>query len=175
MDIRPASPSDAESIRRVSARSCRAAYEDILGDETLIETMEDPSMTEHIREKLETSRDDDRVIYLVGTRNGEVKGFVQLLTGDRAPARTDVDEAYMQSLYVHPDHWGEGVGSDLLSAGIEQFPEPIARLSLAVLTDNDIGRRFYEKHGFEKVGTGSYEIDEVSYETAIYETLLDRS
>lgn len=174
MTIRPANPTHAESIRRVSARSCRAAYEDFLDDETLIEVMEDPAMTERIRERLEEIRDDDRIVYLVATRAEEVRGFAQFLTAGRAPDRTDPNEAYLKSLYVHPDSWGEGIGSELLTAGIESLPETIARLSLAVLVDNDIGRGFYEDRGFEQVDTGGYEVDGVSYETAIYEKLLEQ-
>lgn len=169
MNIRPAGPPDSAAIRRVSARSCRAAYEEILDDETLIEVMEDPAMTERIREKLDDLREDGRVVYLVATRDGAVRGFAQFLTDDRAPDRTDPDEAYLKSLYVDPDYWGEDIGSELLAAGIDSLPEPITRLSLGVLVDNEIGRGFYERHGFEPVDTGSYEVDGVSYETVIYE------
>lgn len=173
MRIRPAEPPDSAAIRRVSAGSCRAAYEGFLDDETLIETMEDPAMTGRIREKLAEVQNDDRVVYLVATRDGDVRGFIQLLTGDRAPDRTDPDEAYLQSLYVHPTCWGEGIGSNLLAAGIERLPESKRRLSLGVLVDNEVGRGFYETHGFEQVDTGGYEVDGVSYETAIYEKVLD--
>lgn len=168
MNVRPADPSDCEAIRRVSARSCRVAYEEILDDETLIETMEDPSMAESIREWLEETRDDERVVYLVATDGGGVRGFAQFLVGDRAPDRVDPGEAYLKSLYVHPDWWGEGIGSELLETGTAALPESTTRLSLGVLVDNDIGRGFYESRGFEQVDTGEYEVDGVRYETVIY-------
>jgi ribosomal protein S18 acetylase RimI-like enzyme len=176
MNIRPADPSDSERIRQVSARSCRAAYEAILDDEALIETMEDPSMAEQIREWLDETRDDERVSYLVACAGGEVQGFAQVLTEEQAPERVDDDEAYLKSLYVHPGRWGTGVGSELLSTAIDRLPDGITRLSLGVLVDNDIGRSFYEKHGFEQVGTGGYAVDGVGYDTVIYEkSLVGRS
>jgi ribosomal protein S18 acetylase RimI-like enzyme len=174
MNIRPAAPTDSESIRRVSARSSRAAYEEILDDEALIETMEDPEMSQQIADHLREVRETAAIVYLVATAGAEICGFVQLLAGERTPERTDEEEAFLKSLYVHPDHWGEGVGTALLEAGVERLPESADTLSLAVLADNDIGRGFYESRGFEKVGPSEFEVDGVSYDTVIYErSLLD--
>lgn len=178
MQIRPAEAEECESIRRVSARSCRAAYDGILDDETLIEMVEDPSFSERIREWLEETGDDDRVIYLVAVVDGDttgeaVVGFVQVLTDERTPDRTETDEAFLKSLYVHPNHWGQGIGSQLLEAAVGRLPASVTTLSLGVLTDNDIGRSFYEKQGFEPVDTGAYEVDDVGYETTIYAKALE--
>lgn len=177
MEIRSADPADSDRIRQVSARSCRVAYEDIIDDETLIETMEDPEFSGSIREWLEETRDDPTVVYLVAAEpsGGGIRGFAQLLAGDRTPERTDPGEAFLKSLYVHPDDWGEGIGSELLDAGIEALPDATTRLSLAVLADNDIGRGFYESRGFEVVGPSEFEIGGVSYDTVIYERSLVRS
>lgn len=174
MDVRPAVPADSEAIRQVSALSCRAAYEEILDDKTLIETMEDPEMSQRIEEGLREVRNDDTVVYLVATASetGGILGFAQLLTGERTPERTDPDEAYLKSLYVHPDHWGEGIGSALLEEGTTRLPASTTALSLAVLADNDIGRGFYESRGFEQVGPSEFEVGGVSYDTVIYERSL---
>lgn len=176
MDVRPAVPADSEAIRQVSALSCRAAYEDILDDETLIETMEDPEMSQRIEEGLWEVRDDDTVVYLVATASETcgILGFAQLLTGERTPERTDVDESYLKSLYVHPDHWGESIGTTLLTEGTTRLPASTTTLSLAVLVNNDIGRRFYESRGFNYVGPSAFEVGGVSYDTVIYERSLSR-
>jgi ribosomal protein S18 acetylase RimI-like enzyme len=168
MEIRAATPSDTEPIRQVSARSCRAAYEGILDDESLIEGMEDPSVAEDIGDFLDETSEDDHVIYLVATDAGGVRGFAQLLVGEHAPDPVAAEAAYLKSLYVDPDDWGEGIGSDLLDAGIERLPDWIERVRLDVITDNDIGRSFYEKHGFEHVDTNAYESGDASYDTAVY-------
>lgn len=95
------------------------------------------------------------------------------MAGERAPDRTAPDEAFLKSLYVRPDRWGEGVGSALLSAGIDRLPRGVTMVSLAVLSNNRMGIGFYEKRGFERVGTGEYETDGVAYETAVYARSLD--
>ncbi len=41
-------------------------------------------------------------------------------------------------------------------------------VSLAVLSNNRIGIGVYEKHAFERVGTGEYETDGGAYETGVY-------
>jgi ribosomal protein S18 acetylase RimI-like enzyme len=177
MDVRSAAPADSEAIRQVSALSCRAAYEDILDDETLIETMEDPAMSDRIEAGLREVRDDETVVYLVATASetDRLLGFAQLLAGERTPERTAPDEAFLKSLYVHPNHWGEGVGSALLDEGTARLPASTTALSLAVLADNDIGRGFYESRGFEYVGPSAFEVGGVSYDTVIYERSLARS
>lgn len=176
MEIRAATPSDAEPIRQVSARSCRAAYEDILDDESLIETMEDPSVADDISAFLAETNEDDHVVYLVATPDDdpdEIRGFVQLLVGDHAPDPVAEGTAYLKSLYVDPDDWGEGIGSDLLDAGSERLPDWSSRVRLDVLADNDIGRRFYEQRGFEQVDTNAYESGDTTYDTAVYVRSLD--
>jgi ribosomal protein S18 acetylase RimI-like enzyme len=176
MQIRAATPADAEPIRQVSARSCRAAYEGILDDESLIETMEDPSIAEDINDFLAETGDDDHVVYLVATPDDDpddVRGFIQLLVGDHAPDPVAQETAYLKSLYVHPDDWGEGIGSDLMDAGIKRLPDWSTRVRLDVLVDNTIGRSFYEKRGFEQIDTNAYESGDVSYDTAVYARPLD--
>lgn len=179
MEIRTARPADAERIRQVSARSCRAAYEDILDDEALIESMEDPAVTDEISDWLDETADEEGVVYLVATtatgdeHRETVAGFAQFLAGERAPDHLGDGVAYLKSLYVHPENWGAGVGTALLDAGIERLPASVGRLRLGVLVDNDIGRSFYEKHDFEQVDTGTFDMDDVRYETAVYVLSLD--
>lgn len=170
MEFRAAVTGDAEEVYEVQAQSCREAYAEILDDKSLIESMEDPSMIDHIGEWLEYTADDDRAIYPVAidNTNGIVIGFAQLLVGEHAPDRTAPDEGFLQSLYVRPDYWGQGVGSELLKRSLEQLPEHVSTVSLEVLLNNDIGISFYEKHGFERVDTGEFEAGGTAYETTIY-------
>ena len=54
------------------------------------------------------------------------------------------------SIYVHPNHWGEGIGTRLLHRLFDAFRErEWNSVCLAVLTGNEVGRSFYKKHGFE--------------------------
>lgn len=168
MHVRPATPGDAAAIHHVSVASCRAAYTEALADpEPFLTRVRDPLREENLREKLARTADDDRVVYLVGVDDGIV-GFVQVLVGERTPEAISANTAYLKSLYVHPDHWRRGIGSDLLEAALARLPDNIERVRLDVLAANEAGRRFYEAQGFEPVGRGSFEAGGRSYETVVY-------
>jgi ribosomal protein S18 acetylase RimI-like enzyme len=58
--------------------------------------------------------------------------------------------AHVDQLFVDPDHQGRGLGRLLLEAMLERRPGPV---TLHVLADNHPARRFYERFGFQKVGS----------------------
>ena len=77
----------------------------------------------------------------------------------------------LYSIYVHPDHWGEGHGFELISAGESTLvAKGHERALLWVLETNDRGRSFYERQGWA-VGRpirieeiGGVQVTEVRYE-----------
>lgn len=169
--IRPARPADAEGIHAVSVASTRAAYEGRLHDETFLRVVDDERRVESLRSFLGEAAGADDVVYLAAADDERVVGFVQLLSGDRVPAGSG--GAYLKSLYVHPDRWGEGVGTRLLSAGLDRLPAGVDHVRVAVLSVNDLGREFYEARGFEWLESETFEIGGVSYDTEIYYTKLN--
>ena len=56
---------------------------------------------------------------------------------------------------VHPDHWGQGVGSALMAAIVDLADNWLAlkRVELEVYTDNAAAIHLYEKFGFVLEGT----------------------
>ena len=62
-----------------------------------------------------------------------------------------VENDFIDQLYVHPDHWRQGIGEALLNFARDQHPE---HLWLYTLQVNVNARAFYEKNGFiaEKFG-----------------------
>jgi putative acetyltransferase len=68
----------------------------------------------------------------VAEENGEVVGYT---------ARGD---GWLNQLYVHPDHQGEGIGDALLAEAMTG----VDALQLWAFQQNDRARRFYEKRGF---------------------------
>lgn len=169
MRIRPASPTDADAIHRVSVASCRAAYGDVV-DDAFIQMVAEPSRVETLEDRLVDAESADPVVYLVAETpdTGTVVGFVQVLSGTYRPEHVDPGAAYLKSLYVHPDRWREGIGSDLLAESLARLPASISHVRLGVLSANDAGKRFYEVHGFERVDTGSFDVGAVTYDTEIY-------
>ena len=168
MHIRSAEPTDAEAIHQVNVASCRAAYEGALKDDAFLEMTDDDSRIETLRTKLAETAAIKSLIYLVAKQESSVVGFLQLLHNDQLPDHIDNDDAYLKSLYVHPTAWNEGIGTALLEEGLDRLPNELARIQLGVLSANEIGKRFYQAHNFERIDGGTFEVGEVTYETDIY-------
>lgn len=56
-----------------------------------------------------------------------------------------MENDFIDQLYVHPDHWRQGIGAALLEFARERSP---AHLWLYTLQVNVNARAFYEKNGF---------------------------
>lgn len=56
-----------------------------------------------------------------------------------------MENDFIDQLYVHPDHWRQGIGKALLNSALERFPNHVWLYTLQVNVD---ARAFYEKHGF---------------------------
>ncbi len=64
---------------------------------------------------------------------------------ERMVAFMAMQNDFIDQLYVHPDHWGQGIGGSLLDFAKRKSPE---HLWLYTLQVNTGARAFYEKHGF---------------------------
>lgn len=171
MEIRAAEPGDAGGILDALAASARAAYAELMAESDLRAAFLDLDAGA-LAERLEGIRSDDDVVYLVAVDGDRVVGYAQFRCGDRFPDHLEGD-AYLQSLYVRPERWGEGIGGDLLAEGIARLPSGSRRLVLSVFSDNDRAKDFYEAHGFERTGEGSFEIDDTAYPTDVYSKRTD--
>lgn len=74
---------------------------------------------------------------LVYESDGVVVGFLALIGNE------------VGAIFVDPDHQGRGVGRALMDHARSTRPF----LELSVFEANHLGRRFYEKYGFEHVAT----------------------
>lgn len=98
--------------------------------------------------------------------DGEVVGFAQFVwDADATEAFVGEGGAMLQSLYVLPERWGEGVGTRLLEAGIDRLPPDRERLHLGVHEANDRAIGFYESRGFERAGAYDYEVGDALAQT----------
>lgn len=166
--VRQAVPEDAAEIQSVAAASARTAYEPIVDDLTLVEAVESGAFVADLHDWLAETRDTDQVVYLVAVDDGIV-GFVQLQWGVYGVNDyVGESEALLHSLYVTPDHWGNGIGSELLTAAIDRIPSNLTAVVLGVIDGNDRAFRFYDRHGFEKREESTYEVDGVAYPVDVY-------
>lgn len=70
--------------------------------------------------------------------NGQTVAFISMLENE------------VGGLFVHADYHRRGLGRALL----DHVKQTRAFLTLEVFEENLVGRRFYEKYGFKKIGQG---------------------
>jgi ribosomal protein S18 acetylase RimI-like enzyme len=164
-DIRPAEPGDVSGIRRVATAGWNAAYGEFMPADT-IETVLDEWYSEP---KVRRAVEDSGSSYLVAIDDGIVVGFASA-----GPAQGgDAETAQLYVIYVDPARWGDGIGTDLLAAVSERLSNRgFQRLLVQVLAENEVGRSFYEGHGFDQVAQGVTELGGDSYDEVRYEDPL---
>jgi ribosomal protein S18 acetylase RimI-like enzyme len=128
--IRPADPEDAEAVARVQIASWREAYKHLFSEEQLAAIP--------LAERTEFWRRSPPIVAEV---DGHVVGFVA------------VGNSELYAIYVHPNHWGAGIGRELLRAGESRLRElGHSSVFLWVFEDNPQARRFYESAGWSTDG-----------------------
>lgn len=166
----------------LTARAWRTAFADLLPADALPEPRNDypADRIDPVVERYATDPDAPFLVAtagddgerqnggaLAGDRDDPVIGYAQFARRDTS-AFVGPDDVELVALYVDPDHWGEGVGSTLLDAGIARLPDAAERVVLQTFTDNEIGRSFYDDRGFAVVGEHSYEVAGEAYPTVVY-------
>jgi GNAT superfamily N-acetyltransferase len=153
--IRPGTAADAEGVARVQVETWQAAYAHALPSEQLQALSLNEAVERHRRWPPT----------FVAEQDGQIAGFVSV-----GPSRDPGTDGELFAIYVHPEHWGKGVGRTLIETGEEE----LRRLGheeaiLWVLDDNPRARRFYDLAGWSADGTGreirifGFDISEVRY------------
>lgn len=158
-------PADVREANRINRLAWRAAYRGIVED-SVIDRLDPADAATRAGEWFESLPGPSGVA-LCAAVDGRVRGYALFAWAETKP-EIPAGDVELTELYVHPDRWGEGIGTALLDAGIERLPPSVEGVTLVVLADNDRGRRFYESRDFSRVGTGTYEIDGRDYRTAVY-------
>jgi ribosomal protein S18 acetylase RimI-like enzyme len=141
MQIRKASPDDAEVVRRVADAAWHDAHDDIVGADAVEAFLSKYYAPADLRERYR----DGYSTTFVATVDGAVVGY--------ATGVPDDDAYSLGSIYVHPDRQGEGVGSRLLERVEREARASIFdTLRLVVMADNEDAVGFYEARGFERAG-----------------------
>ncbi|WP_255168937.1 GNAT family N-acetyltransferase [Natrononativus amylolyticus] len=156
-EIRRAAQTDAAAIRDVARESWHAAYDDLLGSDTVDAVVDDWYAIDRLRSAIGAS---SHHVFVAG----EVVGF-----GHASPWEGAPDVAHLTRLYVHPAFWGDGVGSHLLEhLDAALAGEGYERLRLEVFAENDVGVGFYESRGFDRLETIEEEFLGETYDVAVY-------
>ena len=109
-----------------------------------------------------------RRAYVARTSVGEVVGVV--LAGPDPDERT---VGHLARLYVDPEHWGQGVGTQLYTVAVADLASRFAEATLWVLEANRRARAWYERLGWRltpkrKATYAPAGIDDVQYRIALH-------
>ncbi len=158
MEIRrPRDDTDVAGVIEAHGLAWREAYDDILPDEVLEAKTVDPT-AEEVRNWAERLSPDHGAVF-VAVDVGAVLGFVDVRWGsENTKPFVGASEAGIKAIYVHPDRWGEGIGTALLDRGLDALPPETEAVRLDAFADNELGARFYESRGFERTDARAVEI-----------------
>ncbi len=145
LEVRPATPSDAQAIAEIHVRTWQSAYKGLLPDASLAGL----SVADRFRLWRRMLGDPDTSVSVhVAQIGGEVVGFCSVGPAqDLADRNPDVSELF--AIYVEPQYQSRGVGASLLAVA-ERTMREWGTLSgvLWVLIDNEPAISFYLQHGW---------------------------
>lgn len=94
----------------------------------------------------EVAESPDRRLYLVAETGAQLIGYAGMLF-------TGGPEADVLTLAVDPGHWGNGTGTALLQALLDEAAaRRCEQVFLEVRADNPRARNLYKRHGFTEIG-----------------------
>ena len=163
-EIRQARAADCRRIAEIQVEGWKAAYRGIVPDEYL-----DRMESERRIAGWERFVQSEVGRLFVASVDGEVAGFCHVMTS-RDGDGDGAGDAEMAAIYVDPHQWRQGLGRGLCVEAIRAARElEYGGLTLWVLAENAMGRKFYEAMGFCLDGAVKTEVicgvalDEVRY------------
>jgi ribosomal protein S18 acetylase RimI-like enzyme len=171
VELRDATPADAHAIATVTVQSWRAAYRGLLPDDALA------GLSVHDREQLWSdalTAHPTHIRVVVAAIEDAIVGFTAtgppLIPADRA----DPTLGDLYALYLNPDVWRRGLGSQLHAAALDRLRScGFTHAGLWVLYTNERALRFYNRHGW--TDTGRTQIDHGPGGAELHERRLQRA
>ena len=114
----------------------------------------------------------DRLLVVID--DSEVIATGSIIWGDATKPFVDESDIELRIIYVDPTRWGEGIGTDLLTALLAEIPSDADRLVLETLTGNEVGTSFYRQRGFDIIGEHEFTVDDETYPTTVFGRSLDQ-
>lgn len=107
---------------------------------------------------------DPKITILLLDDAGQLNGYTMLIAKpagdpDVSSVLSALPSTELSKCYVHPDHHGQGAATRLMKASLADAADKGASgVWLGVNSQNAKAIRFYEKNGFERVGTKSFQL-----------------
>jgi len=107
--------------------------------------------------KIRTEIADENTAFFIIFRNETAVGYAKLREGVKYDCIEGENSVELQRIYLVERVYGSGIGEKLLNYCLEFAREKgFETLFLGVWQENPRAVRFYEKHGFRKVGTTTF-------------------
>lgn len=165
--IRQALTEDAAAIATCHVRTWQVAYRGQLPDALLDAMTAEIERRTAFWQRVIAEREARRQHQLVAVDAGQVIGFA---TFGRHEQGDDPSVGELYAIYLHPDHWGRGIGRALMDAACEGLRrDGYSSAILWVLETNERAKRFYGIAGWRPDGArkteqrGDVELREMRY------------
>ena len=153
VEIRRANVSDAALVSALAAVTFYEAYFEQDDPHSLADYIQEAFAPEKIRAEIEDAAAEFFIVFL----DRHAVGYAKLRTGSTGDGVTSRISVELQRIYTVERVFGTGVGALLLRHCLETAKtRGFETLWLGVWEENRRARRFYEKHGFRRVGTLTY-------------------
>ena len=148
---RPAGPDDAPALAALGRRSFTETFGHLYTPENLA-----AFLAGHDVGKWREELADPAFAVRLGEAGGEPAAYAKLAPPS-LPVEVKATAIELRQFYVLKPWHGTGVAADLMAWVIDEArTRGAAELYLSVFIDNARARRFYERYGFEYVGTYAF-------------------
>ncbi|MFW6030753.1 MAG: GNAT family N-acetyltransferase [Halanaerobiales bacterium] len=145
--IRYANINDSDILGDIHSRSLIASFKGIIPDDFISEHFSYQRKIGLYKELL-TGSPDTGIIY----KDNQAVGMITI--GDSRYTEREDSLIEIWRIYIIPSHWGKGIGSELMTWGINEIrKKDYKKAELWVLEDNNRVREFYQRFGFRHDGT----------------------
>jgi L-amino acid N-acyltransferase YncA len=150
-NVRTANLEDAESIAYIHIRSWQNMYRDFI-PESILKNL---SLQERTQQWLDLLKHDS--IVLAMEINHEIVGFASICPFRNFSA--DSSKGEISAIYLHPDCWRKGLGTQLCQAAIAELErQGYKKILIWIFEANLQARKFYDAMGFS--ATSSTKLEE---------------
>ncbi|PSH02439.1 MAG: hypothetical protein BRC26_00555 [Nanohaloarchaea archaeon QH_8_44_6] len=160
MKIRDAKPEDAGDIQQAAEQTWKETYIEILDRDTIDRIINDWYEEDSLKQDIKESDH----FYIIEVE-GELAGFIH--------ASVENTVAKLHRLYIYPDYWRQGFGTELYYELEEKLSSVTDKVRLKVIPENDLAIRFYHEIGFETVEEEKTELKGEEVEQEVMEKDID--
>jgi ribosomal protein S18 acetylase RimI-like enzyme len=155
VNVRVATPEDSAMLAGLSANTFRETFAETNTTEDMEAYMAENFTVSAVAQQL-ASRSN---IFLIAELSGEAVGYAKLREGQLDPSVTGTNPIELERLYVLAAHIGHRVGATLMGECLNRAASlGFQTIWLGVWEHNPRALAFYERWGFQKVGSHTFRL-----------------